>query len=40
MSRIACIGDSFTWDFLLPEPRRQSYPVLLQEMLGSNGAMP
>lgn len=32
--RVACIGDSLTWGFSLPDPRRQSYPALLQERLG------
>ena len=34
MIRIACIGDSITWGFTLLNPRKQSYPALLQEMLG------
>ena len=34
--RIACIGDSLTWGFSLPDPRRQSYPALLQELLGTD----
>ena len=34
--RVACIGDSLTWGFSLPDPRRQSYPALLQERLGEN----
>ena len=34
VKRIACIGDSLTWGFSLPDPRRQSYPALLQETLG------
>lgn len=33
--RVACIGDSLTWGFSLPDPRRQSYPALLQERLGA-----
>ena len=34
MIRIACIGDSITWGFTLLNPLKQSYPALLQEMLG------
>ena len=34
--RVACIGDSLTWGFSLPDPRRQSYPALLQERLGED----
>ena len=34
MKRVACIGDSITWGFTLLNPWKQSYPVLLQEMLG------
>ncbi len=33
MARIACIGDSLTWGFGLSDPWRESYPVVLQEML-------
>ena len=33
--RVACIGDSLTWGFSLPDPLRQSYPALLQERLGA-----
>ncbi len=36
MIRVACIGDSLTWGFSLPDPRRQSYPALLQERLGED----
>ena len=32
--RVACIGDSITWGFTLLVPWKQSYPALLQEMLG------
>ena len=35
MRRVACIGDSITWEFTLLNPWRQSYPALLQEKLGS-----
>lgn len=34
--RVACIGDSLTWGFSLPDPRWQSYPTLLQERLGAD----
>ena len=34
MKRVACIGDSITWGFTLLNPWKQSYPALLQEMLG------
>ena len=34
MKRVACIGDSITWGFTLLRPSKQSYPALLQEMLG------
>jgi len=39
MTRVACIGDSLTWGFSLPDPRRQSYPALLQERLGEDYAV-
>ena len=39
MIRIACIGDSLTWGYSLPDPRRQSYPALLQERLGADYAV-
>jgi len=34
MIKVACIGDSITWGFTLLNPWRQSYPALLQDMLG------
>ena len=34
MVKVACIGDSITWGFTLLNPWKQSYPALLQEMLG------
>ena len=34
MNKVACIGDSITWGFTLLNPRRDSYPSLLQKMLG------
>ena len=36
MTKIACIGDSITSGFTLLNPNRDSYPSLLQNMLGSN----
>jgi lysophospholipase L1-like esterase len=38
-TRVACIGDSLTWGFSLPDPWRQSYPALLQERLGADYAV-
>ena len=35
-TRVACIGDSLTWGFSLPDSWRQSYPALLQERLGAD----
>ena len=34
MKRVACIGDSITWGFTLLNPWKQSYPALLQQMVG------
>lgn len=34
--RVACIGDSLTWGFTLVDPWRDSYPALLQELLGAD----
>ena len=34
MKKVACIGDSITWGFTLLNPWKQSYPALLQQMLG------
>ena len=34
MIKVACIGDSITSGFTLLNPRRDSYPSLLQKMLG------
>ena len=34
MTKLACIGDSITSGFTLLNPRRNSYPSLLQKMLG------
>ena len=34
MKKVACIGDSITSGFTLLNPRRDSYPSLLQKMLG------
>lgn len=33
---MACIGDSITWGFTLLNPWKQSYPALLNEMLGED----
>jgi len=38
-TRVACIGDSLTWGFSLPDPWRQSYPAQLQERLGADYAV-
>ena len=32
--RVACIGNSITYGYLLENPSTQSYPAQLQEMLG------
>lgn len=32
--KVACIGDSITWGFTLLNPWTQSYPALLQRLLG------
>ena len=34
IQRVACIGDSLTWGYSLPDPRQQSYPAQLQDKLG------
>lgn len=34
MIKVACIGDSITWGFTLLNPFRQSYPAVLQTLLG------
>lgn len=34
MKKVACIGDSITWGFTLLNPWKQSYPSLLQNLLG------
>lgn len=34
MIKLACIGDSITSGFTLLNPRRDSYPSLIQKMLG------
>jgi len=39
ITRVACIGDSLTWGFSLPDPCRQSYPAQLQERLGADYAV-
>lgn len=38
-TRVACIGDSLTWGFSLPDSWRQSYPAQLQERLGADYAV-
>ena len=38
-TRIACVGDSLTWGFSLPDPWQQSYPAQLQERLGADFAV-
>ena len=35
MVKIACIGDSITWGFTILKRHRDSYPAVLQHMLGS-----
>ena len=32
--RVACIGNSITYGYLLPDREQQAYPALLQRMLG------
>lgn len=36
MIKVACIGDSITSGFTLLNPRRDSYPAVLQKMLGGD----
>lgn len=33
--RVACIGNSITYGYLLPDRDKQAYPVLLQQLLGT-----
>ncbi len=33
--KVACVGDSITWGWGLSDPNRQSYPAVLQNLLGS-----
>lgn len=35
MIKVACVGDSITWGFTIVNRRRDSYPAVLQELLGS-----
>ena len=35
MKKVACIGDSITWGFMLLNPRKWNYPTRLQELLGN-----
>ena len=32
--RVACVGDSITWGFTIVNRRKNSYPAVLQELLG------
>ena len=34
--RVACVGNSVTYGFRLPERERTAYPVVLQNMLGNH----
>jgi len=34
--RVACVGNSITAGYLLPDPARQSYPAVLQRLLGDD----
>lgn len=36
MIRVACVGDSITWGFTIVNRRRNSYPSVLQELLGAD----
>lgn len=36
MIKVACIGDSITSGFTILNPRKNSYPAVLQKMLGSD----
>lgn len=36
MIRVACAGDSITWGFTIVNRRRNSYPSVLQELLGAD----
>lgn len=35
MVKIACVGDSITWGFTILKRHRDSYPAVLQQLLGS-----
>ncbi len=34
--KVACVGNSVTYGYLLPDPATQSYPAQLQKLLGDN----
>ena len=36
MTKVACVGDSITWGFTIVNRRRNSYPSVLQELLGAD----
>ena len=36
MIRVACVGDSITWGFTIVNRRRNSYPSVLQGLLGTD----
>lgn len=36
MKKVACVGDSITWGFTLLRPGKQSYPAVLQGLLGAD----
>ena len=36
MIRVDCVGDSITWGFTIVNRRRNSYPSVLQELLGAD----
>lgn len=35
MTKVACVGDSITWGFTIVNRRRNSYPSVLQRLLGA-----
>ena len=34
--KVACVGNSVTYGYLLPEREKNAYPVQLQKLLGEN----
>ena len=36
MIRVACVGDSITWGFTIVNRRKNSYPSVLQQLLGAD----